>query len=164
MAKKDSDSSTRKLKRPPSKATAEETRTARIEALTKVFEALGADNPQKWARSHVENGIDELGRFVLLRALWMKVVEPGKLLARAKKDKNVGAAVDRLMKNADLADLDALIRVTQIFALGDVLSVFDDPADNEEGIKWAIFRTDPKGLPLWSLDQLVNALGDAKPR
>jgi hypothetical protein len=162
MAKKDT--STRKLKRPPSKATSEESRAARIAALTKVFEALGAEQPAKWARSHVENGIDELGRFVLLRALWMKVVEPGKLLARAKKDRNVGAAVDRLMKSADLADLDALIRVTQIFALGDVLSVLDDPADNEEGISWAIFRTDPKGLPLWSLESLVSALGDAKPR
>ena len=105
-----------------------------MESLAAVFSALGARDPKRWARSHVDTGADELARFVLLRALWLKTVEPGRLLARARKDKHVGGAIDRLLKRADIADLDALIRITQELALKDALTVLDDPADNDEGI------------------------------
>ena len=136
----------------------------RVDALAKVFAALGARHPEKWATAHVEHGADELGRFVLLRALWLRTVEPGRLLAQARKEFLVGEAIDRLLQSANLADLDALIRHAQRSALYDIARVLDDPADNDEGIRWAVFRVDAAGIPLWQLDGLRAGLDDSEPR
>lgn len=136
---------------------------ARVQALAKVFAALGARNAETWARTHVDDGSDELGRFVLLRAMWLRSIEPGRLLANARKDKAAGPAVERLMKNASITDLDALIRFAQRSSLDDVCKVLDDPADNDDGIRWAVFRIDAKGLPLWGLDRLRTGLDDSEP-
>lgn len=136
----------------------------RIDALTQVFAALGAQRPSTWARSHVDAGHDELGRFVLLRALWLKAVEPGRLLGIARNEEEVGAAAERLIKVAGLADLDAIIRFAQKQALLDICSVLDDPSASDEGIGWAVYRTDGRGLPLWALDRLAAGLTDSEPR
>lgn len=136
----------------------------RIESLTQVFAALGAQQPSTWARSHVDGGYDELGRFVLLRALWLKAVEPGRLLGLARNEPEVAKAVDRLLQRADLADLDAVLRFAQKQALLDVCTVLDDPSAADEGIGWAVFRTDGRGLPLWTLDRLASGLTDSEPR
>ena len=136
----------------------------RIEALTQVFAALGAQRPATWARSHVAKGHDELGRFVLLRALWLKAVEPGRLLGIAQNEPEVAAAAERLIKVAGLPDLDAVIRFAQKQALLDVCTVLDDPSASDEGIGWAVFRTDGRGLPLWALDRLAAGLTDSEPR
>lgn len=136
----------------------------RIDALTQVFAALGAQQPSTWARSHVEGGYDELGRFVLLRALWLKTVEPGRLLGIARNEPELAAAVDRLLKRAELADLDAILRFAQKQALLDLCTVLDDPSASDEGIGWAVYRTDGRGLPLWTLDRLAAGLTDSEPR
>ena len=136
----------------------------RIDALTQVFAALGAQEPLTWARSHVEGGYDELGRFVLLRALWLKTVEPGRLLGIARNEPELAIAVDRLLKRAELADLDAILRFAQKQALLDLCTVLDDPSASDEGIGWAVYRTDGRGLPLWTLDRLASGLTDSEPR
>ncbi|MCC7073799.1 MAG: hypothetical protein IT383_20990 [Deltaproteobacteria bacterium] len=136
----------------------------RIEALTQVFAALGAQDPAAWARSHVDQGHDELGRFVLLRALWLKAVEPGRLLGIARNEPEVAAAAERLITVAGLADLDAVLRFAQKQALLDVCTVLDDPSASDEGIGWAVYRTDGRGLPLWPLDRLSAGLTDSEPR
>lgn len=145
------------------KPSVSEVTEARVQALGKVFAALGARNAETWARTHVDDGSDELGRFVLLRAMWLRSVEPGRLLANARKDKSAGPAVERLMKSASITDLDALIRFAQRSSLDDVCKVLDDPADNDDGIRWAVFRVDAKGLPLWTLDRLRAGLDDSEP-
>lgn len=146
------------------KASTPKVKQGRVDALTQVFAALGAQRPATWARSHVEGGYDELGRFVLLRALWLKTVEPGRLLGLARNEREVSSAVDRLLNNADLADLDAIVRFAQKQALLDLCSVLDDPSASDEGIGWAVFRTDGRGLPLWTLDRLAAGLTDSEPR
>lgn len=150
--------------RATSKVSTPKVKQGRVDALTQVFSALGAQRPATWARSHVEGGYDELGRFVLLRALWLKTVEPGRLLGLARNERAVSTAVDRLLKNADLADLDAIVRFAQKQALLDLCSVLDDPSASDEGIGWAVFRTDGRGLPLWTLDRLATGLTDSEPR
>lgn len=138
-------------------------RAARLASLTSVFQALGARDPKSWARSQVETGTDELARFVLLRALWLKVLEPGRLLARARTDALAGPAVDRLLKKVDLADLDAVVRLSQVHALQDALSVLDDPANTDDGISWGVFRRDKKGAPTARLDELLRDLDETRP-
>ena len=46
----------------------------KLQKLTKVFDRLGAADPESWARSEIEEGIPQLGRFVFLRALWDTVL------------------------------------------------------------------------------------------
>jgi hypothetical protein len=136
---------------------------ARVAALSKVFQALGAKTPEQWAKAQVDDGSDELGRFVLLRALWLRTVEPGRLLASARKEKSVADAIERVMKKVDLADLDALVRFAQKTALDDVCRVLDDPADNEDGIRWTVYRVDANGMPLWPLAALRKDLVETEP-
>lgn len=147
----------------PGKPSMAEVTEARVQALAKVFAALGARNAERWARTHVDEGSDELGRFVLLRAMWLRSIEPGRLLAAARRDRTAGPAIERMMKTANLADLDALVRYAQRTSLDDVCRVLDDPADNDDGIRWGVFRIDAKGLPLWSLDRLRTGLDDSEP-
>ena len=147
----------------PSKLASTLATQARVHAIAKVFTALGARNAEQWARTHVDDGSDELGRFVLLRALWLRAVEPGRLLAAARADSAAGSACDRLMQIAELADLDALVRYAQRQSLADLCSVLDDPADNNDGIRWRLFRVDAKGAPLWPLDRLRTGLTDSEP-
>src|SRR3990170_2735639 len=47
-------------------------------------------------------------------------------------------------------------------ALLDVCTVLDDPSASDEGIGWAVFRTDGRGLPLWALDRLAAGLTDSE--
>jgi len=134
----------------------------RVEALAKVFQALGAKNPKRWAELHVEESTDELGRFVLLRALWLRLVEPGRLLANAASDAAAGPVVGRLMKTTSLADLDALVRFAQRTAVVDVCRVLDDTGEND-GIRWSLFRVDGGGQPLWPLSGLKADLDETEP-
>jgi hypothetical protein len=155
--------SKRSKKKPKPSKRAKPSPAARIDSLSAVFQALGARDPSYWARSQVTRGTDALARFVLLRALWLKMVEPGRLLARARADVHVGPAIDRLVARTNLADVDALVRITQELALKDALSVLDDPADNDEGIGWGVFRRDKTGAASARLAGLTGDLDASRP-
>lgn len=43
--------------------------------LTAVFRRLGADAPEEWASSEVEEGIPQLGHFVFLKQAWQSVID-----------------------------------------------------------------------------------------
>lgn len=144
-------------------AVSPERRAARQRALAQIFAALGATDPDAWARTHAAAEQDGIARFVLLRALWMKTVEPGRLLGRARAHAELGRTVDRLLGVADLADLDALVRLAQETALLDVITVLDDPADDDEGIHWGVFRRDARGQAMHRLEKLTRDLLAAKP-
>jgi len=38
--------------------------------LTELFKKLGAEDPESWANSQVEEGINQLGRYLFLRQAW----------------------------------------------------------------------------------------------
>jgi len=130
--------------------------SARVEALTGVFTALGAREPERWARAHVEHGLDQIGRFVFLRGLWGRVVKDGRFLDRLRKERGeAGAVVERLLQTgAAEEDLVALVRAQQVQLLVDLAQILDDPSDNDEGVRWGLWRMDKRGLPLWQLADL----------
>lgn len=150
-----------KAKRAPAETA--EMREQRIQNLSRVFAALGAKNPERWGRDHVERGTDELGRFVLLRALWLRTVEPGRLLGAAREDPHTAEVANRLLGKVSIADLDAIVRFSQRRALEDMCRVLDNPGDDNDGIRWAVFRVDEDGLPLWPLEALGLGLEEAAP-
>ncbi len=138
-------------------------RQARIDALARVFTALGARDAARWAARHVDDSSDELGRFMLLRALWLRLVEPGRLLAAAPADPLAGPAVERLMQTNSLADLDAVVRFAQRTAVVDACRVLDDPGGEDDGIHWSVYRVDAAGTPLWPLAQLLADVEETEP-
>ena len=138
---------------------------ARVEALTGVFTALGARDPERWARAHVEHGHDQLGRFVFLKGLWGRVVRDGRFLDRMRRDAGGSReVVERLMlSGARDADLVQLVRAMQVQLLVDLTQILDDPSDNDEGVRWGLWRMDRRGLPLWQLADLRLDVLDVDP-
>ena len=140
-------------------------RASRIAALTAAFTALGAPRPERWARSHVEDGVDQIGRFIFLRALWTRVVKDGRFLDKLRKDQGALAPVVERLILAGVAEADVvqLVRALQVQLLVDVAQILDDPADNDEGVRWGVWRMDKRGLPLWQLGDLRLDLLDVDP-
>ncbi len=48
---------------------------ARAASLAEQFRALGAEEPEAWALSEVEDGIPQLARFIFLRRVWRSALE-----------------------------------------------------------------------------------------
>jgi hypothetical protein len=138
---------------------------SRIEALASVFTALGAREPERWARSHVETGLDQIGRYVFMRALWGRVVKDGRFLDKMRRAPGETRAVieQLMMTGAQEADLVALVRALQVQLLVDVAQILDDPSDNDEGVRWGLWRMDKRGLPLWQLSDLRLDLLEVDP-
>lgn len=138
---------------------------ARAQALEAVFTALGARDPARWARSHVEDGVDQIGRFVFLRALWGRVVRDGRFVDKVRKERSeLTAVVERLLlAGVDEADVVALVRAMQVRLLVDACQIVDDPSDNDEGVRWGLWRMDKRGLPLWQLGDLRLDLLEVDP-
>ncbi|MDP2344348.1 MAG: hypothetical protein Q8O67_25540 [Deltaproteobacteria bacterium] len=149
---------------PPSSPAAD-VRSARVEALRSVFTALGARHPERWARSHVQDGVDQIGRFVFLRALWGRIVKDGRFLDKMRKNQSeLTPVVERLLiAGADEDDVTALVRALQVGLLVDLCQLLDDPADNDEGVRWGLWRMDKRGLPLWQLGDLRLDVLDVDP-
>ncbi len=130
-----------------------------------MFTALGAPKPERWARSHVEDGVDQIGRFVFLRALWGRVVKDGRFLDKLRKGATeLTPVVERLLL-AGVAedDIVSLVRALQVRVLVDVAQILDDPSDNDEGVRWGVWRMDKRGLPLWQLSDLRLDILDVDP-
>ena len=45
--------------------------------LTQIFTDLGADDPESWATSEVEEGIPQLARFLFLKGCWDNIITDG---------------------------------------------------------------------------------------
>ncbi|MEO5959959.1 MAG: hypothetical protein ABIR80_12655, partial [Opitutaceae bacterium] len=49
----------------------------KIRELSEQFRAVGAVEPESWARSQVQEGIPQYSRFIFLRQMWQSVVPEG---------------------------------------------------------------------------------------
>jgi hypothetical protein len=65
------------------------------------FETLGADDPESWARSQVEEGLPHLARYALLRSLWTECIDGW---AASDALEQLPAAARLLEAGADRAD------------------------------------------------------------
>ena len=48
-----------------------------IQEWTERFRALGARNPEGWARSQIEEGIPQFARYIFLRQAWRSIIPDG---------------------------------------------------------------------------------------
>lgn len=144
-----------------------------LEELTALFRKLGAPDPESWARSQHDEGIDQLSRFVFLREAWKAVVGPDdlgwidRLIASSKRRPNdpcagIGPALERLLAaGADRNDLQEVVRVMQYELLFSLCYLLEDPGTLEPEVaelSWRLVRTNPAGDVIGTVDGLHESV------
>jgi hypothetical protein len=108
--------------------------------------ALGAEDPESWARSEVSEGIPHQARFLILRRLWRDVdrwAAPDALDRLPAARRLLDAGVDR-------TDLVGVVRAAAFEAVLDVVVAIDeghDPEAPEDCPGWQLVETDADGNP-----------------
>jgi len=131
-----------------------------IVELTELFQKLGADEPESWAKSEVMENIPQLARFLFLRAAWKKIIPESdtswmdweiKYSIRKPNDPcaGIGLALNRLLElGASRDDITDIVRGMQYKTLFDVCYLIDDlnediPEIGEFG--WVLHEIDKDG-------------------
>lgn len=132
-----------------------------IDALTTLFRDLGAPDPESWARSQVEEGFNQLHRFLFLRQAWSLVVPDGddrwidatiQYAARQPEATSTGTALRALIDaGADRRLIAEVVRGMQAELLFGLCYLLEDPCLDEEavaGIGWRLVEADEMGEPI----------------
>lgn len=124
--------------------------------LKKQFIALGVPNPEDWAKSQLSEGIDQLSRATVLRAMADIVVksqEMPKLFANTDWETEEVSNAAKKIESSDVAPEDiALIVKTAVYhSLSDMMVLFDDCAEFENNpgkIQAGLFKLDENFKPI----------------
>jgi hypothetical protein len=132
------------------------------EDLTALFRRLNAPNPEGWARSQVEEGINQLHRYLFLRQAWSLVVRDDDhawidaQIASAERQSSApfsgtGLALRKLLDTgADRQLLTDLVRAMQAELLFGLCYLLEDPGIEEEELShvgWRLVEADERGEP-----------------
>ena len=152
-----------------------------IQTLAAHFRALGAHDPDGWARSQVEEGIPQYARFVFLRESWKSTIADGdtswidqKMAAAERQPRGPGAgigpALTRLLAaGASREDITEVVRVMQWRLLERIACQLDDPGVVEypskdmPQVSWALFEIDANNKPLREIGSLHESVLDTDP-
>ena len=112
-----------------------------FEELVNLFGKLGARKPEEWASSQINEGINQLGRFLFLRQAWKKVISEDdhswieREIADAdrnpgKPGSSIGRALRNLLANGSKKrDISDVVRVMQYDLLFGLCYLLDDPGE-----------------------------------
>lgn len=138
----------------PAKATVAGNRLGLAE-LTELFARLGCADPEGWARSQLEEGINQLGRYLFIKCAWAKAVPTDStdwidnILKNSPPDTALGAAWRRLCDSgADRSDLAMIVRDGQADIIFGLCYLLDGPDDMDPDIPlfgWNLFEVDASG-------------------
>lgn len=152
-----------------------------FEALTGDFLAWGVSDPETWARSQAEEGIDQYGRLVFLRGAWQAVLKDGDtswmdpLIARSEArptepGAGAGQALKRLLTaGASRSDLAELVRVMQWETMAGLAYQLSDPgvvtypSSDVPRVEWALVRIDADGQPISEIGSLHESVLETDP-
>ena len=149
-----------------------------IRELAQRFRALGAPNPEGWARSEVEEGIPQLARYLFLRQAWRRIVADGDTtwiedaIKSAERSPSapysgVGLALKRLQADgASAVDLSDVVRGMQAQLLFHLCYQLSDPGQLEpvvQDIAWALVQVSPEGEVLSAIDALHESVLETDP-
>lgn len=149
-----------------------------LKHLTDVFRSLGANDPELWASSQVDEGINQLGRFLFLRQAWRHVLGEddytwidAEISFSGKSPEapgsGTGKALERLLKTGcTRADITTVVRGMQFELLYAFCYLLDDPGDLEEvvqDVSWALFQIDQDGNPTAPIDALHESVLELDP-
>lgn len=146
-----------------------------LDGLTAIFQAVGARDPEGWAKSQLEEGIPQLGRYLFLRQAWRCVVELedriwiSELQELGPNDPgSEGAEALRRMLSQGVSeqDITTLVRVKQWHLLFDICYLLSDPGELEAivaDMEWGLFQTDENGAPVTPLEALHESVLETEP-
>jgi hypothetical protein len=149
-----------------------------LEELTALFRKLGAADPEGWARSQHDEGIDQLARFVFLREAWKAVIGPDdvswidKTIESTKRrptdpGAGIGPALERLLAaGADREDIHETVRVMQYELLFSLCYLLEDPGQLEPemaGLSWRLVRISEDGEVMGTIDRLHESVLETEP-
>jgi hypothetical protein len=147
-----------------------------IPELTALFERLGAQNPESWARSQIRERIPQLHRYLFLRQCWQHVIGEDSTgwvdyhINQAKQDPlgsfaGMGAALTRAVAaGVTREDLSQIARGVQAELLIQLCYMLEDNGLLEpelKGVGWGLFQKDGEGnpqAPIYSLHESVLEL------
>ena len=153
----------------------------KITEWTERFRILGASNPESWASSQVNEGINQYARFVFLRQAWNSVVRDGDrtwisqhIQEAERRPNNPGSGCGLTLKRMLAAgvsenDIIEVVRVMQWQTLEGLAYQIDDSSvavDNSENlpeVNWTLFEVDEKGNPLRPIGGLHENVLDTDP-
>jgi hypothetical protein len=123
--------------------------------LTEIFRRYGADDPESWARSQLEEGIPQLAIFSFAKAMWTCVVDEDddhwidQEIQWAKDRPNdpcaqIGPALSEMLsKGVSRRAIIDLVRVIQYGALYHVASLIDGSHLEDVPIQhWTLYQVD----------------------
>lgn len=121
--------------------------------LTRLFDALGAEDAEGWAESEAEEGLPQLARFRLLRAVWQDIdawsTTAPQWVAAYRREGVAGGAVERAVRLGLTADeLGEIAREVARETAFALLQGLDDPDRGDEPDEVA------GRLPGWFLGEL----------
>jgi hypothetical protein len=149
-----------------------------IETLTEVFRRLGAQDPESWARSQVEEGINQLARFVFLRGAWSSVVPPEdtswihRVVESSKKrpdapGSQAGPALERMLElGVARTDIHDLVRTMQWEVLFAFCYLLEDPGDLGEEVgdlNWRLHEVGEDGEVRGAIEGLHESVLETDP-
>jgi hypothetical protein len=154
---------------------------AELERLTAQFRAMSAPNPERWARSQIEEGKPQFARFVFLREAWNSVIKDGDTtwiessIAESERrptdpGAGIGPALKRILESgADPADLAVVVRVMQWQVLAALTEQLDDsravdyPSNDVPRVNWALYQLDKDDNPLHPITSLHESVLQTDP-
>jgi hypothetical protein len=140
--------------------------------LTELFRKLGAPDPEAWAASQVEEGINQLGRFLFLRQTWREVLGENDVswiqgqIGISEQNPSapcsgIGPALQRLLeKGADPQDITDIVRTMQYQLLFRICYLLSDQGISEpelQDFSWGLFQLNSDG----EIDGIINALHES---
>ena len=151
---------------------------SQLEELTELFRKLGASEPEEWAASQIDEGINQLGRFLFLRQAWRNVVSENDTswmqseIDRSLKNPDgpcsgIGPALQSMLsRGVNPQDITDVVRGMQYALLFSLCYLLDDPGELEtdvENVSWGLMQVDENGEPIASITGLHESVLETDP-
>ena len=149
-----------------------------LEDLSNIFRKLGAREPESWAASQIEEGINQLARFVFLREAWKSVIDErddswidGEIRSSKREPEAPGAGMGKALENllsagGERNDIVQIARHAQWKLLFELCYLLEGPDELEDEIKnmsWGLFEVGESGDIVGTIDGLHESVLDTEP-
>lgn len=135
-----------------------------LKDLTALFNKLGADDPDSWAKSQINEGIPQLLRFIFLKHAWDFVVSEEDFSWIQNEINNsrrypgnpysgIGIALEKCLekgaKKSHLTEIARGLQAEMIFNIARIIDTPEIPLDSSlDDVEWGLFQVDKEGKPI----------------